>query len=148
MKYLALAACLLLSLPAYAERTAGGNISAQCGLQEQVSISISFNLFADSFTQAKAKYDEKMQLIADYAKKQNMKKFDLQSQNYNINSNYNNNSQGYQLSGSANYQVGNSDEAFKFAEFLAGQKFNVAVNGNSYKNGMCAADARADEIRD
>jgi hypothetical protein len=66
-----------------------------------------------------------------------MKKFDLQSLNYNINSNYNNGSQGYQLNGSASYQVGNADEAFKLAEFLTQQKFNVSVNGNSYRNGMC-----------
>ncbi len=141
MKYfLAVIATLLFALPAFAEKTVG-NIAPKCAMQEQVSISINFNLMADSFTQAKAKYDEKMQSITDYAKKQNMKKFDLQALNYNINSNYNNGPQGYQLSGSASYQVNDADEAFKLAEFLTQQKFNVSVNGNSYKNGMCMNNA-------
>ncbi len=129
---------LFLAMPVLADRMVGSARASQCALQEQVSISISFNLTAESFMQAKTKYDEKMQSISDYAKKQNMKKFDLQSMNYNINSNYNNNVQNYQMNGSVNYQVGNSDEAFKFAEFLTEQKFNVSVNGNSYRNGTCA----------
>jgi len=138
MRYLvAIAAALFFALPAHAEKTVG-NIAPKCAMQEQVSLSISFNLMADSFTQAKAKYDERMRSISEYAKKQNMKKFELQSLNYNINSNYNNSQQEYQLSGSAGYQVGDADEAFKLAEFLTQQKFNVSVNGNSYKNGMCA----------
>lgn len=145
--FLAVIVSLFLAMPVLADKMIGVARASQCGLQEQVSISISFNLTAENFMQAKAKYDEKMQSISDYAKKQNMKKFDLQSLNYNINSNYNNNTPNYQLSGSANYQVGSSDEAFKFAEFLTQQKFNVSVNGNSYKNGACA-DANGGENRD
>ena len=135
--FLAAISILLLAIPAYAEKTVG-NIAAKCLMQEQVSISVNFNLSADSFTQAKAKYDEKIQSVTEFAKKQNIKKFELQSLNYNINSNYNNGSSGYQLNGSANYQIDVADEAFKLAEFLTQQKFNVSVNGNSYKNGMCA----------
>ncbi len=137
MKYfVVLVACLLVSVPAYADKTMGNN-SPACAMQDQISISVNFNLTADSFTQAKAKYDEKIQSITDYANKQNIKKFDLQSLNYNINNNYNNGAQGYQLNGSASFQVSRPEEAFKFAEFLTQQKFNVSVNGNSYKNGMC-----------
>lgn len=138
MRYiLAFVVGVFLSTPVLADRMMSSIVPAKCGVQEQVAISISFNLTADSFAQAKTKYDEKMQSISDYAKKQEMKKFELQSMNYNINSNYNNNVQNYQINGSVNYQVGNADEAIKFAEFLTGQKFNVSVNGSSYKNGNC-----------
>lgn len=128
---------LLISDPVFAEKTHSAVVVPKCGFLEQVSISISFNLNAEGFTQAKEKYDEKMQLIADYAKKQNLQKFELQSMNYNINSNYNGTMQNYQLNGSFNYQMANIDDAIKFAEFLTQQKLNVSVNGNSYKNGVC-----------
>lgn len=129
----------LFVTPALAEKAITVPVTSKCGFQEQVSIGINFNLTAEGFTQAKQKYDEKMQVIADYAKKQNLQKFELQSMNYNINSNYNGAMQNYQLNGSVNYQMANADDAIKFAEFLTQQKLNVSVNGNSYKNGqMCS----------
>ncbi|MEK6746734.1 MAG: SIMPL domain-containing protein [Pseudomonadota bacterium] len=128
---------IFFSTPVLADKVISSIVPSKCGLQEQVSVSISFNLAAENFVQAKTKYDEKMQSIYDYAKKQEMKKFELQSMSYNINNNYNNNVQNYQMNGGVNYQVGNSDEAIKFAEFLTQQKFNVSVNGSSYKNGNC-----------
>ncbi len=109
----------------------------KCAFQENVNISINFNLMAEGFAQAKVKYDEKIQSISEYAKKHDLKKFAMQSLSYNINNNNGNNG-SYSLNGGANYQLGNTDEAFKFADFLTQQKLNVSVNGNSYKNGVCA----------
>jgi hypothetical protein len=67
--FAAITAALLFTMPAHAERTVG-NVAQKCAMQEQLSISLNFNLAADSFTQAKSKYDEKMQSISEYAKKQ------------------------------------------------------------------------------
>lgn len=114
-------------------------IAANCsnGMQENVTVSVNLNLMADSFAQAKAKYDEKMQAVTDFAKKQNVKKFDLQSMSYNVNSNNNNGNMVYQLNGNAGYQMDNADAAFKLAEFLTQQKFQVSVSASSYRNGNC-----------
>lgn len=129
--------CALFSAQAFAEKAVSAPVTPKCGFKEQVSINISFNSPAESFIQAKQKFDEKIQGIADYAKKQNLQKFELQSMSYNINNGYNGGIQSYQFSGNANYQMANSDDALKFAEFLTQQKLNVSVNGNSYKNGVC-----------
>ncbi|MEQ1705971.1 MAG: hypothetical protein ABL867_08400 [Rickettsiales bacterium] len=146
-KFIAVATvCTLFSTSSFAEKAISMLAAPKCGFQEQVSISINFNLTAEGFTQAKGKFDEKMVVIADYAKNQKLQKFELQSMNYNINSNYNGSMQNYQLSGSVNYQMANADDAIKFAEFLTQQKLNVSVNGNSYKNGSMCNDARSNNI--
>ena len=113
-----------------------------CPMQENVNLSVNFNIHAKSFAEAKQKYEEKMKQIDDFARQQNVGKFDMQSMNYSINaqSNYDNGipEMGYQLSGNASYVLGSSDSAFKLGEFLTQQKFQVGINVSKYKNGgMC-----------
>jgi uncharacterized protein YggE len=113
-----------------------------CTMQENVSLSVNFNIRAKSFQEAKKKYEEKMQQLDTFAKQQNIQKFDLQSMNYSINSqqiSYDDGmpEQGYQLSGNASYQLDSADNAFKLGEFLTQQKFQINVNVNKYRNGVC-----------
>ena len=117
-----------------------------CGqMQENATINISFNIRAQSFADAKAKFDEKIKQVADFAKQQDVKKFDQQSLNYNVNSQNNNfndgsNQPSYQLSGNAGYQLDSADSAFKLAEFLTQQKFQVNVNVNKFNNHSMPCD--------
>jgi uncharacterized protein YggE len=111
-------------------------------MQENVTININFNIRASSFTDAKKKYEDKMQQVNDFAKQQNIKKFNLQSMNYSINTQpngYGSNDgvSDYQLNGNASYMMDSADNAFKLAEFLNDQKFQVSVNVNKYQNGGC-----------
>src|SRR3954469_23407904 len=102
-------AASLIAAPAHAKRIAGG---ATCvdGMQETVTLSINFNLRADSFVDAKKKFDDKMKQITDFAQQQNIGRFELQSMNYSINTNYDGNSQqSYQLSGNASYVMDSTD---------------------------------------
>jgi len=55
------------------------------GMQETATLSVNFNIKAKSFSEGKVKFDEKMLQINDYAGKQQLKKFELQSMNYSIN---------------------------------------------------------------
>lgn len=131
-----LLASAVISSPVYGESLAAA-LKPGCVMKETVSVNISFNQKTPSFKEAKAKFDEQMKSIEQYAKQQELKKFDKQSMNYNIYSQMDNNSPAYQLSGNVQYQLDNADEAFKFAEFLTAQKFQVNLNSNAYKQGNC-----------
>lgn len=142
----------LLATPAYAEvdivaptaKSLSRIIGQQhCG-QENVSLSITFNIKAKSFTDAKAKFDEKMKQIESYAKQQHIESFEPQSLNYNINPqqiSYEDGAPvigGYQLSGNASYKLASADAAFKLGESLATQKIQASINVNQYNNPACA----------
>jgi uncharacterized protein YggE len=145
----------VLALPAYAASEekvlpAAKNITRlmphHC-MQETVSLSVNFNIKAKSFTDAKAKFDDKMKQIADFAKQQQVDKFEPQSMNYNINPQQVGYEDGvpviggYQLSGNASYQLKSADVAFKLGEFLTQQKFQVSINVNKYNNGACTNES-------
>ena len=112
-----------------------------CKMQENVTLSISFNLRLKSFAEAKKKFDDKMAQIVDFAKQQNISKFQLQSMNYNISSQPSNSGdiseQDYQMNGNVSYLLDSTENAFKLAEFLNQQKIQVNVSVNKYQNGMC-----------
>lgn len=129
------------SLADVAKNARMAGVQCSDGMQETVNLSVSFNMKAKSFAEAKTIFDQKMQQLNDYARQQKVGKFELQSMNYNINAQVTYEGgmpeQGYQLSGSANYNLDSSDAAFKLAEFLTQQKFQVNVGVNKYRNASC-----------
>jgi hypothetical protein len=127
-------AIAVLAMPAHAEITAA---PAGCVLKENVTVGINFNHKVPSIKEAKVKFDEQTKAIEQFAKQQELKKFEKQSMNYNIYTQMEYNQPTYQLSGSVQYQMDNSEEAFKFAEFLTQQKLQVSVNSNAYRQGNC-----------
>ena len=136
-----------VALPAQANVVRLGGQQPNCvgGMQENVTVNVNFNIRADSFADAKQKFDQKIQQVTDFAKQQNIPKFEMQSMNYNINSqmNYENGAQEqfYQLGGNASYMLDSSDSAFKLGEFLTKQKFQVSINASKYRNNNCANPA-------
>lgn len=133
--FFALASLCIISAPATAKSIVANR--GEC-MQENVSLNINFNIPAESFKQAKAKFDEKMKQVEDFSKQQKLTKFELQSMNYNINpQNYNGMQNNFQLNGNMSYQLDSFDSAVKMGEFLTEQKFQVSLNANSYKNGNC-----------
>jgi len=72
-----------------------------------------------------------------------IKKFQLQQQNYSVASQANSyNGQpedsGFNVNGSNSYSIDDEDVAFKFAEMLIAKKMQVGLNSNGYHNGECA----------
>lgn len=129
---------ILSALTISSESYASKPVSRDCGMVEQITLSINYNMNAESFAIAKTVFDTKLKQVQDFAKKQGVKKFELQNMNFSVNSNnYGNGSSGVQLNGSAGYLMDNADAAFKLAEFLETQKMNVNVNASKYKNGNC-----------
>lgn len=131
----------LLTTSAYATNIAPG---AGCTMKETVTINVQYNFKASSFAEAKKMFDDQNAKVTAYAKKQEVNKFDLQSQNYNIYAqpqNYGSDGQPqsytYQVTGSSGYIMDNADAAFKFAEFLNAQKIQVGMNSNAYRQGNC-----------
>ena len=127
------------SQPAFATKVAdrAAQNTSGCEMKENVSVGINFNMTADSMMEAKAKFDDKMKQIADYAAQQKIEKLDMQSMNYNIYTQNNGTDKNYQVSGNVQYQMPSSDMAFKFGEFLEKQKMNVNISANSYRHGNC-----------
>lgn len=128
-----------LSQPAFAtkavDRIAPNN--SGCELKETVSVGINFNMTAQTMLEAKAKFDNTMQQISNYAADQKIEKLDPQSMNYNIYAQNNGVDKNYQVTGNVQYQMTSSDVAFKFADFLEKQKMNVNINSNAYRQGNC-----------
>ncbi len=124
----------MLVTPAYAEIN---GMKPGCVMKENVTVGINFNHKVPSIKEAKVKFDEQTKSIEQYAKQQELKKFEKQSMNYNIYTQNEYNQPVYQLSGSISYQLDNADEAFKFADFLTQQKFQVNVSSNAYRQGNC-----------
>jgi uncharacterized protein YggE len=133
------------SSPAFATKMAMPAAGANaCTMKETVTVNIQYNFKASTFAEAKKMFDEQNTKVTDFAKKQEVGKFDLQNQNYNIYSqplNYTPDGQpttyNYQVTGSSSYIMDNVDAAFKFAEFLTAQKIQVGLNSNSYRQGNC-----------
>ena len=94
-------------------------------MQEEVSISVNFNFNAPSFTEAKALFDEKTKQVANFAQEQHVKKFSMQSMNYNIANN--GIPEELNINGNASYSVDSTNNALKIAEFLKQKKFQVSV---------------------
>lgn len=128
-----------LSQPAFATKVVDrlAQNSSGCEMKENLSVSVNFNMKADSLMEAKAKFDDRMKQVADYAAQQKIENLEVQSMNYNIYSDVNNSEKTYQINGNVQYQMKSSDMAFKFAEFLEKQKMNVNINSNSYRQGNC-----------
>lgn len=115
-----------------------------CVMKQEVSLSISFNRKAKDLVQARSVFDEQMAKIEEFARQKQIKSLFLQSQNYSVSAqpaNYGPDGQpenySYQINGSFNYRLANSDTAFMFAEFLTTQKMIVSVNANAYRQGNC-----------
>lgn len=109
-----------------------------CAMQEQVSISISFNSQVESPKLAKQRFDEKLAAVDAAAKELKFQKWSLQSMNYSVspyNSGYGEGN--YQISGSVSYQTDNADLAFTLMEQLSKQKMQANVSVSSYRNGNC-----------
>lgn len=130
-------------VPNVAKKAVAGMMPG-CSMREQVSINVQYNFRANSFAEAKKMFDEQNAKVTDYAKKQEVAKFELQNQNYNINAqpqNYGPDGQPqnyiYQVNGNSSYVMDNADAAFKFAEYLNSQKIQVGMNSNSYRQGNC-----------
>lgn len=146
MKHMILALLVAIGVifPAYACKGCM-SASAECTLQENVTLSVTYNFKASSFAEAKKMFDDHVAKVQTFAKQQKLKKFSLQNQNYNIYAqplNYNPdgtpNSFTYQINGSSSYVMDNADAAFTFAEFLTKQKMQVGLNSNSYRQGNCS----------
>lgn len=137
---IALLSGLALAAPAQAKSIAASPAGGGCTMKEQASLNISFNMQAKTLAEAKTQYDEKMKQLQNFAKQQELEKFEPQSMNYNIyaqNNGYNNMDKSYQLTGNVSYQLDSTAAAFKFAEFLEKEKFTVNLNVNSYRQGNC-----------
>lgn len=131
-------ASFILCADSYAMKVAANG----CVMQKQVNLSVNYNMNGANFTQVKTKYDEKINAVQEFAKKQGVKVFELQSMNYNINPmNYDMLDSGVQLSGSATYKMDDEAAAFKLAEFLNAQKMNASINVSAYQNGNCNSQA-------
>ena len=128
------------SVPAQATKMTDGRAmpGTGCVMQTNVTLGVNFNFTSASLSEAKAKYDERMLQITNFAKKMEIEKFEPQSMNYNIYSQQNGGINTYQLNGSVQYQLKSEEVAFKFAEFLEKEKFNVNVSSNAYRTGNCA----------
>lgn len=125
-----------MTTPAYATKITAPGMN--CALKETVSVGINFNTVAVSMAEAKAKIDEKMSQIRNFASQQKIENLEPQSMNYSINSqNYNNAEKTYAVSGNMQYQMPSTEIAFKFADFLEKQKLNVNINSNAYRQGNC-----------
>src|SRR5690349_14687289 len=148
-KLLVTAAVAAFAAPAFANEApavapAGAKIMTPgraCPMQENVNLNINFNFKVKSFAEAKTKFEDKIKQVEEFAQQQQVKKFELQSMSYNISSQvtYDNGmpESGYQMNGNAGYVLDSADAAFKLAEFLTQQKFQVNVSVNKYRNGAC-----------
>lgn len=130
-------AALLAAQPAFATKPVADRQASGCVLKETVSVGVNFNMPAQTMTEAKAKFENTMKQIEDYAVSQKLEKLEPQSMNYNIYAQNNGMDKSYQVSGNVQYQMPSSDMAFKFAEFLEKQKMNVNINANAYRQGNC-----------
>ena len=111
--------------------------------QENATLGVNFNFKAQSFAEAKQKFDDEMKQFDDFAKQQHIEKLIVQNMNYSVNSQqaYGNMSDGsYQLNGNASYRMESADDAFKLGDFLTKQHFMVNVNVNRNGNGPCPID--------
>jgi hypothetical protein len=151
MKYFLFLATVIfsaISIESYSKQIAAPSIVApsnSCALKENVTVNVSFNFKANSFPEAKTKFDSQVAKVTEFAKSQAISKLEVQNQNYNISSNaaeYGQNGQpiryDYQLSGNTTYKIDNSAAAFKFAEFLNKQNMQVGINSDAYRQGDCA----------
>ncbi|MEZ5691800.1 MAG: hypothetical protein R3D71_09075 [Rickettsiales bacterium] len=135
-----LGASLLTSFAVLAEDSANvsiQDIEKECPMEERVTVSVNFKIGADSVTKAKAEYDKRIDDVSKYAKEQKISKIIISNVNYNLRGNnnryngYSRESSSYYLDGRATYNLGNSSDAFKLAEFLEKKDFDVRVNYNS-----------------
>lgn len=134
---------LLFTMPAYAE-SCSKDSTASAPVKEKISVVIGFSNNANSFAQAKAIYNEKVKMIFDLVKKQNIKTFDLLSADYNVYKNWSNGTDDkeYIIQYSNSYAVSNIDDAFAIADLLTQNKFSASINGKAGKvMGMGVAGA-------
>jgi len=147
-------AIVLLAVPAFASEKGDKADSAgekhvkavstllvpdKCGTTEDyVDLTASFHIKADSFSDARKQFSDKVQAVEEAAKKQNAGKFEQQSLNYNISlSNHAVSDDAvshglYNLNGNASYRLENADVAIKLAESLKSDKFHVSVSENKF----------------
>jgi hypothetical protein len=118
-------------------------VASGCSLKENITVSATFNLKANSLAEARKIFADQVAKITKFSKSGS--KLELQSQNYNINSNlkyYDQDGQpisySYQISGSSSYKMDDSVQAFKFAEFLIAQKMQISFDSNAYRQGNCS----------
>jgi len=142
-KYLvAMVACACFSMPAFAEQI-GRMGSGGCDMTENASVSINFNGSDKDVTAVKNKLDDKINEIKALAEKEHFDKFEVQSNNYSINSTSNGDSDSlFQYSGSASFTIQPADKALDFMGVLTKKGYHASVNVSSYHNGGCNAVLR------
>lgn len=112
--------------------------AANCGMNENATLSVSFNGVSEAATSVQAKLLMELGAIENYAKEIGITKLDLQSQSYNI---YTQDSggriSGYNFNASASYGIDEAQKAVKLMELLTSKGVQASVNVNSYRNGNC-----------
>lgn len=144
--FLLTATITLVATPVLAREAVAKSMVAPhtCSMKNTIRITVQYNFKESSLASAKKKFDEQNAKIKAFAVKQELGKFEMQSQSYNINSQpvrYNPDGSAagftYSVSGSSSYNMDNEAAAFKFAEFLTAQNIRVGVNSSSYRQGSC-----------
>lgn len=130
MKQLALLLSVSLFLPVSAH-AADPVAKNECSVQENVSLMANFMVPVASFEEGKAAFEEKHKQLNGFAAKQGVKSYTLQSTGYTVIAQpmmaIGQQEATFQLNGSVSYVIDSVESAFKFANFLTQQKFQVNV---------------------
>lgn len=112
--------------------------ASSCVMNENSTLSVSFNGVSETATGVQAKLLMELGAIEGYAKEIGLHQLNLQSQSYNI---YTQDSggriNGYNFNASASYGVDEAGKAVKLMELLTSKGIQASVNVNSYRNGNC-----------
>jgi hypothetical protein len=150
----AAAVAITFSPAAQAVKSASG---LPCDMMENATISISFNGIETDVSVVKDKFDAKIAEIKQVAKDMELQKFDLQSMNYNINTqNYGGvamsrmamNTLGtsaapspqYRFNGSVSFQFLPAEKATELMMRLTKKGYQANLNVNAYHNGNTQCD--------
>jgi hypothetical protein len=103
-----------------------------------VSISASFIIEAPTYAKVKFDLDDKLYKLDLFVRDNHIPRFEVQSLNYTIRSDQVKNTPVvYRMTGSAEYKISSSDDAFKIGQFLTRQKFQVTVSNKNPKATVC-----------
>lgn len=134
---LAAVCCLSMATVAHARDSL---MPGNCTMNETAQVSVSFNGTDKDVSVVKGKLDGKINEMKALAQDLNFTKFDVQSSNYSVNSNYSSgygSEPQYNYSGSASFNVLPAEKATEFMVLLSKKGYQASVNVNSYNNGNC-----------
>ncbi len=104
-------------------------------MNETASISVTLNMSGETAEELMNKLKAHEEKIKGYAKEQGIESLNLQSQNYNLRSNSNNNYGGrFQLSGNSNYQIPSVEKGMQFFKKLSEHNIQANLNVNKNRN--------------